>query len=179
MAYAGEVLEPWKKYEPMAKARFLAPLVHGEALNAKPPAKRERPKTFVNAFALPPPLPKKVHSSVVAGSRVLPRTMLALHTIKDDALAPLNCAITIRPLPGPEVSDNQVCPFPSLFLIVSFIYIFYLLVILSFIYTYIYIYIYICMYVCIYLSIYLSTRLTLLPLLLFPPFLGSFFSHGL
>ena len=154
MAYAGEVLEPWKKYEPMAKARFLAPLVHGEALNAKPPAKRERPKTFVNAFALPPPLPKKVHSSVVAGSRVLPRTMLALHTIKDDALAPLNCAITIRPLPGPEVSDNQVCPFPSLFLIVSFIYIFYLLVILSFIYTYIYIYMYVCMYLSIYLSLH-------------------------
>ena len=98
--------------------------------------------------------------------------MLALHTIKDDALAPLNCAITIRPLPGPEVSDNQVCPFPSLFLIVSFIY-YYLLVILSFIYIYIY------MYVCMYVSIYLSTRLTLLPLLLFPPFLGSFFSHGL
>ena len=44
VAYAGEVLEPWKKYEPMAKARFLAPLVHGEALNAKPLAKRERPK---------------------------------------------------------------------------------------------------------------------------------------
>ena len=170
VAYAGEVLGPWKKYEPMAKARVFAPSARGEALNAKPPAKRERPKTFVNAFALPPPLPKKVRSLVIAGSRVLPRTMLALRTKKDDALAPLNCAITIRPLPGPEVSDNQVCPFPSLFLIVSFIY-YYLLVILSFIY----IYIYVCMYVCM----YRSTRLTLLPLLLFFPFLGSFFSHGL
>ena len=177
VAYAGEVLEPWKKYEPMAKARVSAPSARGEALNAKPPAKRERPKTFVNAFALPPPLPKKVRSLVIAGSRVLPRTMLALRTKKDDALAPLNCAITIRPLPGPEVSDNQVRLFPSLFLIVSFIYIFYLLLFIGYFIIHIYIYIY--MYVCMYVCIYHSTRLTLLPLLLFFPFLGSIFSHGL
>nr|POE78301.1 hypothetical protein CFP56_64505 [Quercus suber] len=62
VAYAGEVLEPWKKYEPMAKARVSAPLAHGEALNAKPLAKRERPETSVDAFALPSPLPKKVCS---------------------------------------------------------------------------------------------------------------------
>ncbi|KAK9987050.1 hypothetical protein SO802_032001 [Lithocarpus litseifolius] len=81
----GKVPEPWKKYEPMAKARVSAPSAHGEALNAKPPANRERLETSVNAFAFPHPLPKK-----------------------DDALAPLNCAVTMRPLPGLEVPDNQV-----------------------------------------------------------------------
>ena len=94
------------------------------------------------------------------GSRVLPRTVLTLRAIKDDALAPLNCAVTMRPLPRPEVFDNLVRPLPSLFLIVSFICIVYVLlllllllflVILSFMDTYIYIYIYVCMYV--YLSI--------------------------
>nr|XP_023903651.1 uncharacterized protein LOC112015482 [Quercus suber] len=92
----------------MAKARVSAPLARGESLNAKPPAKRERPKTSIDTSALPPPLPKKVCSSIVAGSRVLPHTVLALRAMKDDALAPLNCAITTRPLPGPEVPDNQV-----------------------------------------------------------------------
>ena len=149
----------------MAKARVSAPLARCEALNAKPPAKWERSETSIDAFALPPPLPKKVHSSIIAGSRVLPRIVLALRAMKDDALAPLNCAVTMCPLPGPEVSDNQVRPLPSLFLIVSFICIFYLLllllllllflVILSFMDTYIYIYI--CIYVCMY--VYLSITL--------------------
>nr|POE91663.1 hypothetical protein CFP56_18613 [Quercus suber] len=80
----------------------------GEALNAKPPAKRESSETYVDAFALPHPLPKKVRSSVVASLRVLPCIVLALRTMKDDALAPINCAVSMRPLPGPEVSDNQV-----------------------------------------------------------------------
>ncbi|KAL0010824.1 hypothetical protein SO802_005932 [Lithocarpus litseifolius] len=70
VAYAGEVHEPWKKCEPMAKARVSAPSA--------------------------------------CGSRVLPRTVLAIRAMKDDALAPLNCAVTMRPLPGLEVSDNQV-----------------------------------------------------------------------
>ncbi|KAF3951961.1 hypothetical protein CMV_022437 [Castanea mollissima] len=108
VAYAEEVPEPWEKYEPMAKARISAPLACGEALNAKPLAKRERPKTFVDAFALPPPLPKKVCSSVAAGLRALPHTVLALHAVKDDVLAPLNCVVTMCPLLGPEASDNQV-----------------------------------------------------------------------
>lgn len=63
MVYAGEVPEPWKKYEPMAKTCVSTPSVHGGALNAKPLAKRERPETSVDAFAFPPPLPKKVRSS--------------------------------------------------------------------------------------------------------------------
>ena len=121
VAYAGEVPKPWKKYEPMAKARAFTPSAHGEALNAKPLAKRERPKISVDTFAFPPPLPKKACSSVIAGSRVLPRIVLALHAMKDNALAPLNCVVTMRPLPGPEVSDKVR---PSLFLIVSFIYIY-------------------------------------------------------
>lgn len=57
VAYAGEVFELWKKYESMAKARISAPLAHGEALNAKPPAKRERSETSVDTFAFPSPLP--------------------------------------------------------------------------------------------------------------------------
>ena len=59
MAYAGEVPKSWKKYESMAKARVSIPLARGEALNAKPPTKRERPETYVDTFALPPLLPKK------------------------------------------------------------------------------------------------------------------------
>ena len=161
VANASKVPEPWKKYEPMAKAHVFVLSARGKVLNAKPSAKRERTKIFVDAFTLPPPLPKKVSSSVAASSRVLPHTMLALRAMKDDALAPLNCAITMRPLLGPEVSDNQVRPLPSIFLIISYIYI-YILVILSFI------------YICIF--IYHSTRLTSLT----PPFfLGSFFSRGL
>nr|POF05774.1 hypothetical protein CFP56_43525 [Quercus suber] len=106
VAYAGEVPEPWKKYEPMAKACVSTPLACGEALNAKPPTKRERPETSIDAFALPLPLPKKVRSSIVTGSRVLPHIVLVLRAMKDDALASLNCAVTMRPLPGFEVSDN-------------------------------------------------------------------------
>ena len=149
MAYAGEVPEPWKKYENMAKARVSAPLARGEALNAKPPAKRERPEISINAFAFPPPLSKKIRSSIVAGSRVLPRTVLALRAMKDDALAPLNCAVTMRPLPGPEVFDNQVCLFPSLSFLSSFIcaYIYFLFWLFYHPYTYIYIYIHIYTYV--------------------------------
>ncbi|KAK7838255.1 hypothetical protein CFP56_020065 [Quercus suber] len=33
--------------------------------------------------------------------------MFALRAMKDDALAPLNCAITMRPLLGPKVSNNK------------------------------------------------------------------------
>ena len=80
VAFAGEVPELWKKFEPKAKARVSTPSTHGEALNAKPPTKRERIETFVDVFALPSLLPKKVLSSVVAGLRVLPRTVLALCT---------------------------------------------------------------------------------------------------
>ena len=157
VANAGEVPEPWKKYEPMAKARVSILSAGGKVLNAKPPAKRERPKTFVDVSTLPPPLPKNVSSSVAASSRVLPHTVLALHAMKDDALAPLNCAITMHPLPGPKVSDNQVRPLPSIFLIISFIYI----------YVYIYIYIYIgyfiihiYIYIYIYMYFYLSLHWT-------------------
>nr|POF21724.1 hypothetical protein CFP56_74652 [Quercus suber] len=107
VAYIDEVPKPWTKYEPMAKARVFDPSTRGKALNAKPPAKRERLETSVDAFALPPPLLKKVRSLVVVGLRVLPRTVLALCAMKDDALAPLNCAVTMCPLPGPEASDNQ------------------------------------------------------------------------
>jgi len=169
VAYASKVPELWKKYEPMAKARVSVPLAHGKALNAKPSTKRERPETYVNAFAFPPPLPKKVRSSVAMGSKVLPCTVLALRAMKDDAFAPLNCAVTMRPLPGPEVSNNQLRPLPSFFLIISFIYIYiYIyLVILSFIYIYIYIF------------IYHSTGLASLPPSLSLFLLGSFFSRGL
>ena len=138
VAYTGEVPEPWKKYEPMAKARVSVPLTHGEALNAKPSTKRERPETYVDAFAFPPPLPKKVRSSVAMGSKVLPFTVLALRAMKDDAFAPLNCAVTMRPLPGPEVSNNQVHPLPSFFLFISFIYIFYYYYFWLFYHSYIY-----------------------------------------
>ena len=134
----------------MVKARISIPLVHGEALNAKPPIKRERPETFVDTFALPPLLPKKVRSSVAVGLRVLPCTVLALRVMKDDALAPLNCAVTMRPLPGPEVSDNQVCPLPSFFLIISFIYIFYYYYYFGYFIIHIYIYIF-------YLSLHWTT----------------------
>ena len=156
VVYAGEVLEPWKKYEPMAKARIFAPLTRGEALNAKPPAKKERPETSVDAF---PPLPKKVRSSVVMSSRVLPCTVLALRAMKDDALAPLNCAVTMCPLSGLEVSDNQVCLFPSLFLIVSFICAYIYIYIYCFGYFIIHIYIYIYTYVCMYTYIFGITSL--------------------
>ena len=145
-----KVLEPWKKYENMAKARVFNPLARGEALNAKPSAKRERPEISINAFAFPPPLSKKIRSLIVVGSRVLPRTVLALRAMKDDALTPLNCAVTMRPLPGPEVSENQVCLFPSLSFLSSFIcaYIYFLFWLFyhSYIHTYIYIYIYIHIY---------------------------------
>ena len=80
VAYAGEVPEPWKKYEPKTKARVSTSSTRGKALNAKPPTKRERTKTSVDVFALPSPLPKKVLSSVVAGLRVLPHTVLAFRT---------------------------------------------------------------------------------------------------
>nr|POE60109.1 hypothetical protein CFP56_33270 [Quercus suber] len=113
VAYAGEVPKPWKKYEPMAKACVSAPLARGEALNAMPQAKREKLETSVDAFARPPPLPKKVCSSIVAGSRVLPRTVLALHAMKDNALAPLNCAVTTRPLPGPKDQISATPWLPS------------------------------------------------------------------
>ena len=143
VANAGEVLECWKKYEPMAKARVSVLSAGGKVLNAKPPAKRERPKTFVDVSTLPPPLPKNVSSSVAASLRVLPHTVLVLRAMKDDALAPLNCAITLHPLLGPEVSDNQVHPLPSIFLIISFIYIYiYWLFYHSYIYIYIYMYFY-------------------------------------
>nr|POE78300.1 hypothetical protein CFP56_64504 [Quercus suber] len=35
--------------------------------------------------------------------------------MKDDALAPLNCVVTMHPLPRPEVSDNQVPSSPVVF----------------------------------------------------------------
>ena len=69
MAYVGEVPESWKKDEPIAKVHVPISLVYGETLNAKPPVKRKRPETSVIAFVLPPPLPKKFHSSVAVGQR--------------------------------------------------------------------------------------------------------------
>ena len=149
VANAGEVPKPWKKYEPMAKARVSVLSTGGKVLNAKPPAKRERPKTFVDVSTLPPPLPKNISSSVAASSRVLPHIVLALRAMKDDALTPLNCAITMHPLPGPTVSDNQVRPLLSIFLIISFIYIYIYIG-----YFIIHIYVYICIF------IYHSTGLT-------------------
>ena len=170
VVYAGEVPQPWKKYEPKAKARVSAPSACGEALNAKPPTNRERPETFIDAFALPPPLPKKVHSLAIVGSRVLPRTVLALCAVKDDVLAPLNCVVTMRPLPGLEVSYNQVRSLSSLFLIVLFIYLYILFIYWLFCHSYIHI------YVCVCVFIYHSIGLTSLPLLFL---LGSFLSCGL
>ena len=174
VVYAGEVPKPWKKYEPKAKAHVSAPSACGEALNAKPPTKRERPETFIDAFALPPPLPKKVHSLVIVGLRVLPRIVLALYAVKDDALALLNCVVTMRPLPGLEVSYNQVRSLSSLFLIVSFIYLYILFIYWLFYHSYIHIYVCVCVCVCVF--IYHSIGLTSLPLLFL---LGSFLSCGL
>nr|POE53191.1 hypothetical protein CFP56_13600 [Quercus suber] len=91
----------------MAKVHVPIPLMHGETLNAKPPVKRKRPKTSVIAFVLPPHLPKKVYS-VVVGSRVLPRTVLAFCAMKDDTFAPLTYVLTMRAMLGPEVPSSPV-----------------------------------------------------------------------
>ena len=102
----------------MAKARNSVPSTHSEALNAKPSAKREIPEISVTTSVPPPPLSKKVRSSVAIGLRVFPRIMLAFHAMRDDALAPLNCAITTCPMLGPEIFDSQARPFPFLFIII-------------------------------------------------------------
>ncbi|KAK7838254.1 hypothetical protein CFP56_020066 [Quercus suber] len=55
VAYAGEFPKPWKKYEPMVKARVFAPSTRGEALNAKlqPRGKDQKLLSLPLPFLLP------------------------------------------------------------------------------------------------------------------------------